>query len=327
MKKYVIACFFAIIVMLVPCTSAFEMPLSNEDKTELKALINNENDNDQEILNGIITSDGTLDLDEVEKIYENYYLTGDDSVINSDPWGWIVNRLGWIYITMEQVIILYNTGLTLYYEILQGATAFQAFFDSIQAFRTAWQAFKAKPLNLQTISDLISSAIDLFNAAINVIEYTTSNEIKEAFQTFNDQVQYFVDFLNSDPWLEPITIKGNVTGFDESVTISVISDSVTTTGYYELDYTTADAALPWFVHKCVITATYQGKTNTKNRYAFSMGVIEEDYKPSDFTAKSKNIETPIIAKLNLLLKQLSKGIFHIFNDIINTWISYGILAK
>ena len=168
---------------------------------------------------------------------------------------------------------------------------------------------------------MISSTIDLLNAAINLLEYVTSNAIKEAIQIFADQVQVFRDFLDSNPWLQPITIKGNVTGFDDSVTISVKSDSVTTTGYYELDYTTADAAMPWFVHKCVITATYQDKTNTKNRYAFSMGVIEEDYTPSDFTAKSKNIETPVFVKLSFLLKQLSKDRFHIFDDIIKMSMS------
>ena len=191
-------------------------------------------------------------------------------------------------------------------------SAVQAFFNSIQAFRAAWQAFKANPLNFLKIKNLISSTIDLLNAAINLLEYITQNALKEAIQIFADQVQVFRDFLDSKPWLQPITIKGNVTGFDDSVTISVKSDSVTTTGYYELDYKTDDASMPWFVHKCEITATYQNKTDTKNRYAFSMGVIEEDYVPSDFNVKSKQIETPVFVKLSFLLKQLLKDRFHIF---------------
>jgi hypothetical protein len=137
----------------------------------------------------------------------------------------------------------------------------------------------------------------------------------------------FRDFLNSNPWLQPITIKGNVTGFDDSVTISVKSDSVTTTGYYELNYTTDDKAMPWFVHNCEITANYQDKTDTKNRYAFSMGIIEEDYVPSDFNAKSKQIETPVLVKLSFLLKQLLKDRFHIFDYIIKMQIPNQLLAK
>jgi len=320
-RKYLIVGLFTIIMLLVPCTSAFEMPLSGEDKVELRALINNENTNNKEILNDIIvynetTFNLTLDLNEVERIYENYLLTGDDSVINSESWNWVVQRLGWIYLTIEQVTTLYNTGMALFYEILQGASTVQAFFNSIQGFRAAWQAFKANPLNFLKIKNLISSTIDLLNATINLLEYITQNALKEAMQIFADQVQVFKDFLDSDPWLQPITIKGNVTGLDDSVTISVKSESVTTTGYYELDYKTDDASMPWFVHKCAITATYQNKTDTKNRYAFSRGVIEEDYVPSDFNVKSKQIETPVFVKLSFLLKQLLKDRFHIFDDII-----------
>ena len=320
-RKYLIVGLLATIILLVSCSSAFEMPLSDEDKIELKALINNENTNNIEKLNDIIvynetTFDLSLDLDEVERIYENYFLTGDDSVINSESWNWVVNRLGWIYLTIEQVIILYNTGMALFYEILQGASAVQAFFNSIQDFRAAWQAFKANPLNFLKIKNLISSTIVLLNAAINLLEYITQNALKEALQIFVDQVQVFRDFLSSSPWLQPIIIKGNVTGFDDSVMISVKSDSVTTTGYYELAYTTNDAAMPWFVQKCIITATYQNKTDTKNRYAFSMGIIEEDYVPSDFNAKSKQIETPVFVKLSFFLQQLFKDRFHIFEYII-----------
>ena len=325
-RKYLIVGLFTIIILLVPCTSAFEMPLSDEDKVELKALINDENANNKDTLNDIIVYNETtfnlaIDLDKVERIYENYFLTGDDSVINSESWDWLVGRLGWIYLTIEQVVTLYNTGMVLFYEILQGTSAVQAFFNRIQGFRAAWQAFKANPLNFLKIKNLISSTIDLLDATINLLEYITQNALKEAIQIFTNQVQVFRNFLDSKPWLQPITIKGNVTGFDNSVTISVKSDSVTTTGYYELDYTTNDAAMPWFVHKCVITATYQNKTDTKNRYAFSMGVIEEDYVPSDFNVKSKQIETPVFVKLSFLLKQLLKDRFHIFDDIIKISIS------
>jgi hypothetical protein len=156
-RKYLIVGLFTIIMLLVPCTSAFEMPLSDEDKVELRTLINNENANNIETLNDIIVYNETtynlaIDLDEVERIYENYVLTGDYSVINSESWDWVVNRLGWIYITIEQVVILYNTGMALFYEIIQGASAVQAFFNGIQAFRAAWQAFKTKPLSFLNIN-------------------------------------------------------------------------------------------------------------------------------------------------------------------------------
>lgn len=310
-------------MLLLPCTSAFEMPLSEYDKVELKSLINNENDYNQEKLKNIITYNKTsynlvLDLNEVERIYESYVLTGDNSVINSDSWDWIIERLGWIYLTIDQVSTLYYSGIAIYYEILEGSQVVQAFFDNIQNFRTSWQAFKTNPLKFSTIKNLILSTVDLLTATIDLLDYITSNELKEKILNFADQIQIFRNFLDSNPWLQPITIKGNVTGFDESVTISVKSDSITTTDYYELEYSTDDTAIPWFVHKCIITANYLDKTDIKNRYAFSMGIIEEDYTPSDFNIKSKQAEVPILVKLIFLLKQLLKDKIYIFNDIINT---------
>ena len=115
----------------------------------------------QEALSVLINTDGSLNIDEVEQIYEEYYLTGDTSVINSDPIQWIKNRLGWIYISIERVVELYNSGMNLYARIIQGAQAVQNFFNSIKAMRSAWQAFKANPINLQTIIDLIYALIDL----------------------------------------------------------------------------------------------------------------------------------------------------------------------
>ena len=325
-SKYMVVCFFTIIVLLVPCTSAFEMPLSDDDKSELSELINNEIVNNKEILNDIIVYNETtfnlyLDLDEVESIYEEYILTGDDQVINSDSWDWVVNRLGWFYITIEHVITLYYSGVALYNQFITGAEAVQYFFNSIQDFKVAWQAFKANPLNFLKIKILISSTVTLLMATIGLLEYATSNSLKVAIIAFADDVQVFRDFLDSNPWLQPITIKGNITGFDNSVTISVKSDSVTSNRYYELNYTTDDTVVPWFVHKCKITATYQNKTNIKNKYAFSMGVIEEDYILSDFDIKSKKMQTPIFIKLVDLFNQWFNARFNIFDDIIKMLVS------
>lgn len=323
-RTYLIVFLFSIIMVLVPFTSAFEIPLSDEDKVDLKILIKNDNTNNQKKLNNIFlnndtTNNSALDLDEIERIYENYLLTGDDSVINSDPWDWLIKRLGWIYPTIEHVETLYYTGIALYYEILEGSQAVQGFLNSIQAFRISWQAFKANPSNFLKIINLTSSTINLLVATIDLLNYAMSNALKETILAFADQVQNFRDFLESNPWLKPIKIKGNVTGFDESITISVKSDSVTASGNYELDYITNDTIMPWFVHKCVINATYQDKNDIKNRYAFSMGIIEEDYTPSDFDEKSKKIENLVFLKLSLFLKQLLQKRQNILDNIIKIW--------
>jgi len=276
-------------MLLTPCVSAFSMPLTKKDKDDLEQIIENEPVEIQEKLSVLINPDGSLNIDEVEQIYEEYYLTGDPSVINSDPIQWIKNRLGWIYISIERVIELYNSGMTLYSKIIQGAQAVQNFFNSIKAMRSAWQAFKANPINLQTIIDLIYSLIDLVEAALNVIEYATSDALKLAIQGFADQVQVFIDFLQNSPWLQPITITGNIIGYDQSLTISVTGDSTTSSDSYELSYNIAGSSLPWFVHKVEITGQYKSKTSTKLKYAFSMGIIEEDWEKGDFKVLSKQV--------------------------------------
>lgn len=286
-KKIVIACFFAILMLLLPGASAFNMPLTQRDKTELETIIEDEPVGIQESFGDLINPDGSLNVDEVEQIYEEFYLTGDASVINADPWEWITNRLGWIYISIERVIELYNTGISLYNNIIQGAQAVQNFFDSIKAMRSAWQAFTANPLNFQTITNLILAVIDLLNAAIAVLEYVTSDALTQLIEAFVDEVQGFIAFLQSSPWLQPITIRGNIIGYDQSLTISVPGDSATSDSSYELSYATAGSSLPWFVQKVDITGEYKGKTATKSRYAFSMGIIDEDWQKGDFKALSK----------------------------------------
>lgn len=286
-KKILIAGFFAILMLLMPIASAFNMPLTKKDKDELEEIIENEPLEIQDFFSDLINPDGSLNIDEVEQIYEEYILTGDATFINSDPWDWIIDRLGWIYITIQEVTELYNAGMSLYYNIIQGAQAVQNFFNSIQGMRSAWQAFKANPLNFQTIVDLIYAVIDLVEATLAVIEYAISGAIGQLIEAFANEAQGFVDFLQSSPWTQPISIRGNIIGYDQSLTISIPGDSETSSSSYNLSYATAGKSLPWFVHKVDIEGEYKGKTATKSRYAFSMGIIEEDWEKGDFKALSR----------------------------------------
>ncbi len=303
-KKIIIAVFFAAILALLPATSAvktslnksnegFEIPLSEEDEKELRFLILNEEKIVENELSNILTEDGKLKIDDLEEIYEEYVQTGDSSVIQSDSWDWILDRLGWVYFTLEYVVTIYNDAMAIYYEITQGTQVVQDWYQSVLDLRDAWQLFKQKPLNFNNIKNLLTSAIDLIYATINVIEYISSQEIINHLNALITDVEAFVAFLQNDPWNEPIIIYGNVTGVDESVTISVKSDSETTMDEYSLVYTTSDAALSWFVHKCEITSEYKDKSFTKNKFAFSMGKIEFNIDEEDFKAKSKDTENLI----------------------------------
>ena len=297
-RRIIIATFFAIIMLLLPAASAvktntkkidedFEIPLGEEDEKEIRTLISNEENEIENELNKILTDEGKLKIEELANIYEDYIDTGDSSVIDSDSWSWILDRLGWIYFTMEQAITIYYDAITLYNEITEGAQVFQDWYQSISNFRSAWQNFINEPLNFDNIYNLLTSAINLLQDTIDVLEYLSSQELIDAMGFLIEDIQEFVTFLQNDPWNEPITIYGSVTGVDDTVTISVKSDSVTTTDEYNLSYTTADAALSWFVHRCQITAEYKDKSFTKNRFAFSMGKIEFNINEEDFNAISK----------------------------------------
>ncbi len=297
-KKILIAIFFASIMLILPTTSAlktsfneepedFEILLNEEDEKEIRSLISSENGYVENELNKIISDEGTLKFEELEDIYEDYITTDDSSVIESDSWDWILDRLGWVYITLEQVITIYNDAMALYYEITQGSQIFQSWYQSIVNLRQVWQTFKQAPLNFVNIKNLLNSAIDLLNATIDVVQYLSSQELINQLEILTTDVQAFITFLQSNPWYEPIIIYGSVSGVSEPVTISVKSDSETTISNYNLSYATEDAALSWFVHKCEITASYKEKTITKNRFAFSMGKIEYNIDEEDFNSKVK----------------------------------------
>lgn len=151
------------------------------------------------------------------------------------------------------------------------------------------------------------------NASIDVLQYLNSQELYESMETLITDIQEFATFLQNDPWNQPVTIYGTVTNIDESVTITVKSDSVVTSGNYNLTYITSDAALSWFVHRCKITAEYKDKSFTKNRFAFSMGKIEFNIDEEDFKAKSKEYRfffetTDIFPDIHLLISKLFTNI-------------------
>jgi len=319
-KKILIACFFATIMLMLPVTSAvktsidksndgFNIPISKEDEKELRILISKETEYIKNELKKVLTDDGKLKLEELENIYEDYLETGDSSVIESDSWEWILDRLGWIYLTLEQVITIYNDALDLYYEITEGTQVVENWFQSVTNLRSSWQTFKQNPFNFNNIKNLLTAAINLIQATIDLIEYISSEDLIDALNTFLADVQGFVSFLQSNPWNEPIIIYGIVTNVDEPVTISVKSDTETTTENYDLTYTTSDSSLSWFVHKCVITAEYKDKKITENRFAFSMGTIEYNIDEEDFKAKSKektffNDDLEIFTKINLFILKI-----------------------
>jgi len=321
-KKVIIASFFVMLLLAVPCISAFEMKLSTDQRKDLERLIENEEEAIKTELQGLINSNGALDIDEVETILEKAIDTGDYSVLETDPWTWITNRLGWVYITVEYVLDIYYAGLNLKSELDESFGTVSFWWQSIQDLRAAWNTFKDNPLNWQNIVDLLNAIKNVFNATValieEVIEEIESENVLNAVYAFRDTIVDFKNFLESYPWENPITIYGEVNGFTEDVTISTNMDSQTTMTNYSVLYDTSASKFSWFVQKCVVNAEYQDKETSKSAYAFSMGSIEMDWEQSDFTAKTKtktiqpsqNIFMKIFEKLQMFLLNF-KTIFNI----------------
>ena len=303
-KKMIIAGFFVTLLLMVPCISAFEMNLTNDQKKNLEILINNEDEPVRSELEELITEDGSLNIDELELILEDAILTGDYTILETDPWNWIIDRLGWVYITVDYVLNIYYAGMELYGQITDTTNTVTQWFESIQNIRAAWQAFKADPINFQNIVDLINSVIDLLNKTIDLLEEVQSDDLINSFNNFKDSVIDFKTYLEGSPWDNPITIYREVTGVTEAVTISTHSDSTSTMTNYSITYDTTEASMSWFVHKCEVTADYKDKTKAKSGYAFSMGSINIDWKEADFTAKSKTSAKLPFTNLNMVVFKL-----------------------
>lgn len=289
MRKIVLAGFFATILLLVPCTSAFTLPLNQDEQKELRILVQQVEDITlreqlENILDIICTDTGDLDIDRLENVLESYLQHDGDidpEILNTNVWQWIVDRLGWVYITSEHIMTLYTKGTYIFTVFSAKYTMLVTWYQSILLLKEAWQAFKFSPTFLNLIH-LITAVGDVLLSTIAIIKDIADGEkeLLNALYDFQNETQAFNDFLADEPWNAPILIEGTVEGIEGTATVSCKNDTVTTNGSYTLNFTTADESKPWWVHHCVITANYEEKEKTQESYAFSMGRIEANF---DFT--------------------------------------------
>jgi len=85
--------------------------------------------------------------------------------------------------------------------------------------------------------------------------------IQQSFENWMTGWGEFYGWISTEPWLEPIMINGSVTGLDPDdlggVLVYCKSDQVYTENdgtFRDLTYTTADEALPFLMHECIVTA-------------------------------------------------------------------------
>jgi hypothetical protein len=292
-KRILTAGFFAFLVLLMPLTAATQIPLTKEELKELHELAKVKKDENvkaelEEILERIITDEDELDVDALEQVMQEYKMGNEKPVFNTDLWQWIMDRLGWIYYGMNYSINIYHDAVhlrdVLNYKIYLIDTIF------LEPWR-AWKTFKAGPTR-DNLTALVAAVTKALYTLPELWEDVTDGEIEliEALNNLTNELNAFRSFLEGNPWMKPITIQGSVSGFEGNVTVScknaegVVKDSITTSDVFTLNFTTADEPYPWWVHKCIITVSIKdGEEKSKNRYAFSMGKIEVDFKASDDT--------------------------------------------
>lgn len=318
MKKTLIAIFFVGIMILVPCTSAFTLPVNNQEKKHLKQLVNLEKNESikqtlEEILLDIEVSEGILHLSTIESILkdqiENKSKSGNENILETESWEWIIDRLGWIYITTDNVVTLYNKGNHIFTVFTAKTALLAGWYQSIVLMKNTWNDFKNNPqlLNLIDFVNVISAVATI---TVTIISDLTDGEqeLLDALTDFQTEIQSFSTFMNGKPWAAPILIYGTVEGISDTAEISCNENTVTTSGEYNLNVSTENSKLPWWIHQCDITASTSSKQKSQSSYAFSMGKIEADF---DFSTE-KSISQQ---RLFLFLQQLFFGKLYDFQQL------------
>jgi hypothetical protein len=314
MKKWFITVFFSALLICVPCSSAFMLPINNDEINHLETLVQMETDQStQQILETLLVeikaSDGLLNLTTVEHVLEDQllqgYPSGNHTVLSSDVWQWIIDRLGWVYITSENVITLSEKGSTIFATISYKTNLAIGWYQSIVQLKETWQLFKDTPT--------ISYLIDFVNAVQSAVTYTITivndlldgeQEIVNSVIEFKNELQNFSTFISSEPWKAPITIYGSVDGIENEATVSCNDETVTTTDNYTLSVPTESMDKPWWIHRCDIQASYESNEKTQTSYAFSLGNIEVDF---DFSKDSTILFLPGHHPFIRLIQQYLSG--------------------
>lgn len=320
MKKIVMVIFLTSILLLVPCTAAFTLPINKSEQKELQQLISKEHlsvkQTLEEILTDIEQSNGELHVSTVEFIldeqYSSNFQVGEESVVDTDSWQWIVDRLGWVYITTDNVVTLFNKGNYIFTVFSAKTAMLYGWYQSLLYLKETWQLFKNNP-QIMTLIDFVNAVAAIASLTVAIIEDATDGdqELINALTDFQNEVQDFLVFLNNEPWKAPILIYGMVDGISTSAEISCNDNSVTTMNTYNLSVPTENTAMPWWIHKLDISATYDSRQKTQSSYAFSMGKIEANF---DFSTE-KTEQLVIRPSLLHSLHQSYQRIFHFCNRI------------
>jgi len=308
MKKILIAIFLAGILLLVPCTAAFTLPVNKDEQTYLKKLVSQEENISiqqtlEEIIRDIEHSDGNLQLSTIESILEEQIdiegQIGDKSVLDTESWEWIIDRLGWVYITTDNVITLFNKGNHIITVFSAKTALLTGWYQSLLLMKDTWQTFKNNPQILSLI-DFVNAVSAVVTLTVAIVSDLTDGEqeLINALTDFQTEIQSFFTFLKNEPWKAPILIYGMVEGISNIAEVSCNDNAVTTSEDYNLSVPTENANFPWWIHQCEITASTESKQKSQSSYAFSMGKIEANF---DFSTEQTIPQQSLFLYLQQLL--------------------------
>jgi len=243
----------------------------------------------------------------------------------------IKDRLGWIYDLFNKSILLFYDSITLLVDVVKplGLLITVAFVSVINGILAAPKAFyeALKELFQPEGDDFIDTLVTFSdNFASNVSElidyvliFINNQEIKNYF----NQVQAYFDWLDAEPWKDPILISGSVKTLMGEAWVDVIvtckgqtaiTDSNGEFSFF-VDPTPDEDSFPEFeyygMHLCQITVAKGDEvlkqTPTILSYAFSGGEINWPF----IIPKAKNIDmsfrTILMGRLNSMMER-----FHSF---------------
>ncbi len=279
-KKILLVFFVTFLFLLMPLNaSATHLPIVKNDKEEVEKLKNEIEDQElkkqiDEVFDRLIYNN-KLDTEELEKILnESYDPDSNPDFIQTDAWSWIIQRLGWVYESIDYFINVFNTGKNLYNQFSYKTQLFLTFFNNLKDIKNTWEDFKVNPA--QNFVALVQSLANIIGTTITIIQDLTDDETEviNALNEFSSEVGNFSAFIDSKPWENPILVYGSVDNNQGGVNVSCKGDSSQTEDFYEIYFPTADEDLSYLAHKVLITAEDQNDKISYERYAFSNGEIE-----------------------------------------------------
>jgi len=254
----------------------------------------------------------------------------------------IKDRLGWFYDLFDKSISLFYGGITLFVDIIKplSLTIAILFVDIINEILSAPKVFidSIKDLFEQeyenfttTITDLIDQfSGTLFSLITAIISFIENPDI----ETYLNELESFIQWVDEEHWKDPITVTGSVSFFLgiplSNVTVTCRGHSVVTdsNGYFSfiVDSPSNDEdSFPeneyYGMHNCQITISYNGEILKQTpkilSYSFSGGLIDWPFVLIKGKPNNNQITREANEVLNKIINQIQLIRLTFFKNILN----------